>query len=85
MLIFIKPNFRRVTIFKIISDLREQRHLAYSVSSNYDFIGDSGIMTLTIGTTTENHETGEKTFDNVKNPLMVLTKISKNHNRTGDN
>lgn len=54
---------------RLFSDLREQRHLAYSVSSNYDFIGDSGIMTLTIGTTTENHETGEKTFDNVKKSI----------------
>ena len=54
---------------RLFSDLREQRHLAYSVSSNYDFIGDTGIMTLTIGTTTENHETGEKTFDNVKKSI----------------
>lgn len=54
---------------RLFSDLREKRHLAYSVSSDYDFNGDIGIMALTIGTTTENHETGEKTFDNVKKSI----------------
>ena len=54
---------------RLFSDLREQRHLAYSVSSDYNFFGDTGVMVLTIGTTTENHETGEKTFDNVKKSI----------------
>ncbi|MBQ8460400.1 insulinase family protein [bacterium] len=54
---------------RLFSDLRETRHLAYSVSSHYNSIGDMGVFMLTIGTTTENQETGEKTFDNVKKSI----------------
>lgn len=54
---------------RLFTDLRETRHLAYSVFSNCDFDGDIGVMTLRIGTTTENHETGEKTFDNIKKSI----------------
>lgn len=54
---------------RLFADLRETRHLAYSVSSNCTFDDDIGVMTLRIGTTTENHETGEKTFDNIKKSI----------------
>lgn len=54
---------------RLFTDLRETRHLAYSVFSNCNFDGDIGVMTLRIGTTTENHETGEKTFDNIKKSI----------------
>ncbi len=51
---------------RLFSDLREQRHLAYSVSSSIDTTDDIGVFRLQIGTTTENHETGLKTFDNIQ-------------------
>lgn len=54
---------------RLFMDLRESRHLAYSVSSNYNAIGDMGVFILKIGTTTENQETGEKTFENVQKSI----------------
>lgn len=54
---------------RLFSDLREQRHLAYSVYSNYNLYDDMGEFVLSIGTTTENHETGEKSFDNIKKSI----------------
>lgn len=54
---------------RLFSDLRESRHLAYYVSSDYDFVDNIGIMSLNIGTTTENQETGQKSFDNIKKSI----------------
>lgn len=54
---------------RLFSDLREQRHLAYSVSSDISYTDDIGLLTLEIGTTTENVETGEKTFDNIQKSI----------------
>lgn len=54
---------------RLFSDLREKRHLAYAVSSSFGSEGDMGVFTLKIGTTTENQETGEKTFDNVQKSI----------------
>lgn len=54
---------------RLFMDLRETRHLAYSVHSECFSFGDMGIFTLNIGTTTENQETGEQTFDNVKKSI----------------
>ncbi len=54
---------------RLFADLRETRHLAYSVYSNVDYAGDIGVLTMSIGTTTENVETGEKTFDNIKKSI----------------
>ena len=54
---------------RLFSDLREQRHLAYHVSSNFDVAENIGVMSLFIGTTTENQETGEQTFDNIKKSI----------------
>lgn len=54
---------------RLFMDLRETRHLAYSVHSERFSVGDMGFFTLNIGTTTENQETGEKTFDNVKKSI----------------
>lgn len=54
---------------RLFSDLREQRHLAYHVSSNFDVVDNIGTMSLFIGTTTENQETGEQTFDNIKKSI----------------
>lgn len=54
---------------RLFSDLREKRHLAYSVSSECNFDDDIGVMTLNIGTTTENKETGLKTYDNIQKSI----------------
>lgn len=54
---------------RLFSDLREQRHLAYFVNSSYSNIDDIGVMTLKIETTTNNLETGEKSYDNIKKSI----------------
>lgn len=54
---------------RLFSDLRESRHLAYSVYSDFDAVDDFGVMYLEIGTTTENQETGETSFDNIKKSI----------------
>lgn len=54
---------------RLFSDLRETRHLAYSVFSNFDAVDDFGVMYLKIGTTTENQETGETSFDNIQKSI----------------
>jgi predicted Zn-dependent peptidase len=57
------------TSSRLFSDLREKRHLAYSVHSAVNYCHDMGIFFMNIGTTTENQETGEKTFDNVQKSI----------------
>ena len=57
------------TSSRLFTDLRETRHLAYAVSSDYDAYEDIGTMTLRIKTTTNNTETGEKSFDNIKKSI----------------
>ena len=54
---------------RLFMDLRETRHLAYNVGSDVYYNDDIGVFTLSIGTTTENLETGEKTFDNIKKSI----------------
>ena len=50
-------------------DLREKEKLAYHVKSNYDTNNNIGVFTLKIGTTTDNKETGEQSFDNIKKSI----------------
>lgn len=57
------------TSSRLFTDLRESRHLAYGVNSGIDYNEDFGIMELYIKTTTENLETGEKSFDNIKKAI----------------
>lgn len=54
---------------RLFGDLREKRHLAYAVGSSVNYDNDMGIFTLKISTTTENKETGEKTFDNIQKSI----------------
>lgn len=54
---------------RLFNDLREQRHLAYMVDSAYQTLGNSGILSLMIKTTTNNTETGEKSLDNIKKSI----------------
>ena len=54
---------------RLFTDLRENEKLAYHVKSNYTATDDMGIIALRIGTTTENKETGETSFDNVQKSI----------------
>ncbi len=54
---------------RLFTDLREKEKLAYHVKSNCGLNDDIGIISLKIGTTTENKETGEQSFDNVKKSI----------------
>lgn len=54
---------------RLFNDLREKRHLAYAVHSSYNTDGNMGGFALSIKTTTNNTETGEKTLDNIKKSI----------------
>ena len=54
---------------RLFSDLREKEKLAYHVRSNYENVDNIGVFTLKIGTTTDNKETGEQSFDNVQKSI----------------
>ena len=54
---------------RLFNDLREERKLAYSVRSNLGCIGNTGMIKLSIGTTTENVDTGEISYDNVQKAI----------------
>ncbi|MCM1010438.1 MAG: insulinase family protein [Fusobacterium sp.] len=54
---------------RLFNDLRETRKLAYSVRAGLDNIGNTGMIKLSIGTTTENVDTGEISYDNVQKAI----------------
>ncbi len=54
---------------RLFMDLREKEKLAYHVRSNYRTNENIGILSLKIGTTTDNKETGEQSFDNVQKSI----------------
>ena len=54
---------------RLFQDLREERKLAYSVRSSLDHVGNTGMVKLSIGTTTENVDTGEISYDNVQKAI----------------
>lgn len=54
---------------RLFNDLREKEKLAYSVRSSYNRIDNIGTIKLKIGTTTENNETGEISYDNVEKSI----------------
>ena len=54
--------------------MREQQKLAYSVHSDVTAIDDIGTIQLKIGTTTENKDTGEISFDNLKKSIEGFNK-----------
>ena len=59
---------------RLFTDLRENQKLAYHVRSNYEINNDIGVLTLKIGTTTDNKETGEQSFDNVQKSIEGFNK-----------
>jgi len=54
---------------RLFTDLREKQKLAYRVRSNIDFIGNTGVMQLTIKTTTDNPLEGADKLDNLQKSL----------------
>lgn len=66
---------------RLFEDLREKQKLAYRVESNIDFVGDTGVVSLGIKTTTDNPSENIQQYDNVKNRWMDLKTILKNEKR----
>ncbi len=54
---------------RLFTDLREKQKLAYRVCSNIDFMDNTGVMTLSIKTTTDNPQEGTDKLDNLKKSL----------------
>ena len=54
---------------RLFNDLREKQKLAYRVESLLDFVGNTGLITLAIKTTTDNPSEGVIAYDNVKKSL----------------
>jgi predicted Zn-dependent peptidase len=54
---------------RLFKDLREKQNLAYSVLSHYDNINDTGMITLSISTTTESPDPKEGSPENVTKSL----------------
>lgn len=59
---------------RLFSDLREKQKLAYSVLSKLDKVYDTRAIHLIIGTTTENKETGEVSYDNLQKSIEGFKK-----------
>jgi len=51
---------------RLFSDLREKQKLAYQVNSKLAYFDNSGVLSLFIKTTTDDMQTGEKSYDNLK-------------------
>ena len=54
---------------RLFQDLRENQKLAYSVHSDLSITEDTGVVELEIGTTTDNKDTGEISYDNIKKSI----------------
>lgn len=59
---------------RLFNDLREKQHLAYSVHSNMNITDDIGTIFLKIGTTTENTDTNEISYDNLQKSIEGFRK-----------
>ncbi len=54
---------------RLFNDLRETRQLAYRVNSSVKYHENAGIFKLYIGTTTDNKDTNEISYDNVQKSI----------------
>ena len=59
---------------RLFNDLREKQQLAYHVGSSVSYFDNTGILILNIGTTTENKETNEISYDNVQKSINGFNK-----------
>lgn len=62
---------------RLFNDLREKQQLAYRVNSSINFYEDIGVFKLFISTTTDNKQTKEQNFDNVKKSINGFNKHIK--------
>lgn len=54
---------------RLFSDLREKQKLAYQVKSTLGYFDNSGLMSLYIKTTTDDEQSGEKSYDNLQKSI----------------
>ncbi|MCI1273825.1 MAG: insulinase family protein [Clostridiaceae bacterium] len=54
---------------RLFLDLREKQKLAYRVESNVNSIDDTSMMALSIGTTTDDKESGQVKYDNLQKSI----------------
>ena len=66
------------TTSRLFMDLREKEKLAYRVNSSIDYTGDTGVMTLRIGTTTDDENDKTNDYNNV---LKALSGFEKHINK----
>lgn len=59
---------------RLFNDLREKQQLAYSVGSISHSIGNMGMIKLNIGTTTENKDTNEISYENIQKSIDGFNK-----------
>ena len=59
---------------RLFNDLRETQKLAYRVRSNLDYTGNTGVISLSIKTTTDNPAEGTDKLDNVAKSLKGFDK-----------
>lgn len=59
---------------RLFNDLREKQKLAYSVRSTVNYYQNTGMLNLRIGTTTENKDTGEISYDNLQKSIEGFNK-----------
>ncbi len=62
---------------RLFNDLREKQQLAYHVDSRTSAVDNTGIIRFTIGTTTENKNTNEISYDNVQKSIDGFNKHIK--------
>ena len=66
------------TTSRLFMDLREKEKLAYRVNSSLDYTGDTGVMTLKIGTTTDDENDKANDYNNVLKSLSGFEKHINN-------
>lgn len=59
---------------RLFNDLREKQKLAYRVRSNIDYIGNTGVMSLNIKTTTDDPNEAENKLNNLSKALKGFDK-----------
>ena len=59
---------------RLFNDLREKQQLAYRVNSSVNFYDNAGLFKFYIGTTTENPETKDFSYDNIQKSINGFNK-----------
>lgn len=59
---------------RLFTDLREKQQLAYHVNSSVEYIDNAGVLSMSIETTTDNKDSAEISYDNVKKSIEGFNK-----------